>query len=428
MRNRIVHIIGALLLTFSTAQAQQSMDEIAAKYPFLDTASMHMQYFGDSAALENFYRLLDKVIFEGKGKVNVVHMGGSHVQGGTLSHTLRRNLGVLAPELQVERGFFFPHTLARTNMPSNIHVKRIGEWQGCRNSVPGNDCPWGVSGINAIAVSTSSAFALQSYRGAGEAYQFTELRVFEHFESATMDPVIYPVPDSTLVDSVAGVRRLFYNELQDSIYVSFEMSKDSVKRRMDPRYVLQGFQMVMDTSGLVYHALGVNGASTKSFLKSENLEEQAAYLHPDLVIFGLGINDAYKPDSEWHPEDYEARYDTLVAQFLAVNPNCNFIFMTNNDSYYKRRYPNKHALDVQEVMKRLSAKHNAVYWDLFEVMGGLGSVAIWEENGLAKSDKIHFTRRGYMLNSDLLFWAIWEGYEAHLKALAAQDQLNTPAQ
>jgi lysophospholipase L1-like esterase len=138
---------------------------------------------------------------------------------------------------------------------------------------------------------------------------------------------------------------------------------------------------------------------------------------PDLVIFGLGINDAYKPDSEWHPEEYKARYDTLVDWFRTINPECAFIFMTNNDSYYKRRTPNKHALDVVQVMQQLSEEHDAAVWDLFGVMGGLNSIALWEEQGLAKSDKIHFTRAGYRLNSDLLFWAIWEAYEAHLKQI-----------
>ena len=138
---------------------------------------------------------------------------------------------------------------------------------------------------------------------------------------------------------------------------------------------------------------------------------------PDLVIFGLGINDAYKPDSEWHPEEYEARYDTLIAWFKEINPDCEFLFMSNNDSYYRRRVPNDHALDVVEVMQRLSKRHNTAFWDLFGVMGGLNSVLIWQEKGLAKSDKIHFTRKGYKLNSDLLFWAIWEEYEHHLTQL-----------
>ena len=410
MKQRLALLFIAFTLVL---QGQESLGALSLKYPFLDTTKQSLQYFGSEDALEYFFKKLDCTIFEEEGKVNVVHMGGSHVQGGTLSHAMRMNLAQLAPELNVERGFFFPHRLANTNMPGNIYVKKMGTWEGCRNSIPRNNCPWGFSGIDAITRDRDAGFALQSFSGAGEAYAFKELRVFEHYRSNTMVPVCTPVPDSTYVDTVAGVRCWFFNALVDSVAVSFDAAEEG-----ESQYTLQGIQMVRDEPGLIYHALGVNGAATKSFLRSENFIEQGAYVAPDLVIFGLGINDAYKPDSDWHPEEYKARYDTLVDWFRTINPDCAFIFMTNNDSYYKRRTPNKHALDVVRVMEELSKEHDAALWDLFGVMGGLNSIVLWEEHRLAKSDKIHFTRAGYRLNSDLLFWAFWEAYEQHLKTLA----------
>ena len=401
----------AFLLGAASMQGQEHVEALALKYPFLDTAKNHIAYYGSEQALEGFFNKLDQAIFDFEGKVNVVHIGGSHVQGGMLSHTLRMHLGQLAPELNVERGFFFPHRLANTNMPRNIYIRKMGKWEGCRNSIPKNNCPWGFSGIDAITYDKDAGFILQSFLENEKPYRFNELRIFEHMASSTMQPFSQPPPDSIAIDTVAGVRRWFFNEMIDSIVVHF----DSVQG--DPQYILQGLQMVRPESGLVYHALGVNGAATKSFLRSENFVAQGKYVEPDLVIFGLGINDAYKPDNAWFPEEYGARYDTLVHWFREINPNCEFIFMTNNDSYYKRRTPNEHALDVVEQMKQLSKRHNAAVWDLFGVMGGLNSIAIWEEHRLAKADKIHFTSAGYRLNSDLLFWAIWEEYEKHLKTL-----------
>ena len=392
-------------------QGQEHVEALALKYPFLDTAKNHMEYYGSEQALKGFFNKLDQAIFDFEGKVNIVHVGGSHVQGGMLSHTLRMHLGQLAPELNVERGFFFPHRLANTNMPRNIYIRKMGKWEGCRNSIPKNNCPWGFSGIDAITYDKDAGFILQSFLENEKPYRFNELRIFEHMASSTMQPFSQPPPDSIVIDTVAGVRRWFFNEMIDSIVVHF----DSVQG--DAQYILQGLQMVRPESGLVYHALGVNGAATKSFLRSENFVAQGKYVEPDLVIFGLGINDAYKPDNAWFPEEYGARYDTLVHWFREINPDCEFIFMTNNDSYYKRRTPNEHALDVVEQMKQLSKRHNAAVWDLFGVMGGLNSIAIWEEHRLAKADKIHFTSAGYRLNSDLLFWAIWEEYEKHLKTL-----------
>lgn len=408
-------MMGLLVIAFffgtASVHGQDHMEALALKYPFLDTAKNHLAYYGSEQALEGFFKKLDHVIFEHKGKVNVVHIGGSHVQGGTFSHTLRRHLGQLAPALNLERGFFFPHRLANTNMPNNIYIKKSGKWEGCRNSIPKNNCPWGFSGIDAITYDKDAGFILQSFMENEKPYRFNELRIFEHMPSNTMQPISQPPPDSVLLDTVAGVRRWFFNEMIDSITIQF----DSVKG--GAQYILQGLQMVRPESGLVYHALGVNGAATKSFLRSENFIAQGKYVAPDLVIFGLGINDAYKPDNAWFPKEYGARYDTLVDWFRAINPDCEFIFMTNNDSYYNRHTPNEHALDVVDQMQQLSKRHNAAVWDLFGVMGGLNSISIWEEHRLAKADKIHFTGKGYRLNSDLLFWAIWEEYEKHLKML-----------
>ena len=78
MRQRlavVLFMVGALAL-----QAQESLNALALKYPFLDTTKQSLQYFGSEDALAHFFEKLDRTIFEGEGKVNVVHMGGSHVQ------------------------------------------------------------------------------------------------------------------------------------------------------------------------------------------------------------------------------------------------------------------------------------------------------------------------------------------------------------
>ena len=57
-----------------------------------------------------------------------------------------------------------------------------------------------------------------------------------------------------------------------------------------------------------------------------------------------------------------------------------------------RKRVNKRVIEAKKIMYKL-AKHDGVIWDLFSVMGGVNSIVKWEENGLAKSDKIHFTTK-----------------------------------
>ena len=45
----------------------------------------------------------------------------------------------------------------------------------------------------------------------------------------------------------------------------------------------------------------------------------------------------------------------------------------------------------------------------------MNSIVKWEENGLAKSDKIHFTTKGYKLTGDLFFEAFIKSYKEFIE-------------
>ena len=54
----------------------------------------------------------------------------------------------------------------------------------------------------------------------------------------------------------------------------------------------------------------MNGASVPSYLRCEMLGEQLKYIKPDLIIFSIGINDAYEYDfTQW---SYEQNYAQLI--------------------------------------------------------------------------------------------------------------------
>jgi lysophospholipase L1-like esterase len=282
--------------------------------------------------------------------------------------------------------------------------------------VPSAQCQWGVSGINASTVDTNAAFSITAYDGDTSAYEFTRVRLFYIFS----DSSLVPEPDmpqeviNVSIDSVSNYVEYTFAEPCTTFTCAIQQ-RDSLQTG----FTLQGIQYVSNEPGLTYHSIGVNGAATYSFLRCANFTNQLQSLQPDLVIFGLGINDAYRPENQFSQATYEANYDSLVWKIHEVNPDAVFIFMTNNDSYYKRRYSNPNIVKVQKAMESLSAKYQSAYWDLFEIMGGFNSIRVWERYGLAKRDKIHFTPAGYALNADLLFEAIKRSYGNYL-----HDQYN----
>jgi lysophospholipase L1-like esterase len=181
-------------------------------------------------------------------------------------------------------------------------------------------------------------------------------------------------------------------------------------------YILYGVQLENDDPGITYHSVGVNGASTHSFLKCTHFDAHLAEIKPDLVLFGLGINDAAK--GELDTAVFTANYTQLIRKVRAANPRAAVLLLTNSDSYrpHSRRSwrPNPNALRVQKVMHALAQREGVAVWDLFEVMGGLGSAKTWETNGLLQHDKVHFTGKGYTLLGDLLFEALINHYQTHL--------------
>lgn len=396
--------------TFVPAPRLNPSEELKT-YNFINYEKNILEFPGSADGFHRFFDKLDTLVTFGKGNINITHIGGSHVQAGMLSGRMRENLFTLADGIKGERGFIFPYRMAHTNNPGNYKATFTGDWEGCRNALKKNHCPWGLSGITATTYDTLTTTKLYCIDEARISYKFNKVRIYHMAtaESYTVRLDTSFLVDTVYTDSIVGVTTFELAQNYDTLL--FETVKtDSLQEY----FVLQGIRLENDDQGLTYNAIGVNGASVPAYLRCQYFQPQLETNVPDLVIFGIGINDAYVPSDRFHPEEYEQNYRDLMAMFRAVNPDVQFLFMTNNDSYYKRRYPNKNVFEVQKVMYKLAKEYNGAYYDLFEIMGGLNSIRLWERAGLAQKDKVHFTRKGYQFNADLLFVAFREAYGDHL--------------
>jgi lysophospholipase L1-like esterase len=416
----LVLVLG-VFIQFTGVQPQSSFvptprlnpsEEIKA-YDFIDYEENILKFPGSQDGFERLFDKLDTLVTFGKGNVNIMHLGGSHVQAGMLSGRMRENMFSLADGIKGERGFIFPYRMAHTNNPGNYKATFTGTWDGCRNALKRNHCPWGLSGITATTHDTATQTKLYCVDDNHDTYWFNKVRIY-HLATPESFAVLLDssiIVDTMYTDSVVGLTTFELAHSYDTLL--FETLKtDSLQEY----FVLQGLRLENDDDGLTYNSIGVNGASVPAYLRCQYFQPQLETNVPDLVIFGIGINDAYVPVEQFHQDEYEQNYRDLMNMFRAVNPDVQFLFMTNNDSYYKRRYPNQNIFKVQKAMWNLAKEYNGAYWDLFEIMGGLNSIKLWVRNGLAQKDKVHFTKKGYHLNADLLFVAFREAYGDHLAA------------
>jgi lysophospholipase L1-like esterase len=385
-----------------------------SEFPFIDLSKNKLEIYNSSIYFERFYNKLDTFLIENKGKINILHIGASHVQGGFLTNQIRRNFDLLNGDNKTSRGFIFPYKVAKTNNPKNFEVCFTGEWTSERNVGRSCSMPLGLAGI---AVSTSDSAASISIKLNTDSVErrrtFTKLVLIgQTDEPQTVIPVIYTNGKEFLpcfFDAKTNAYIYELHEYADTFKLAF-MRSDSSKQS----FTVYGFIPENDTQGIVYHEVGVNGATVSSYLNCENFERELALIKPDMVIFGIGINDWV--GNNMTEREFIANYMQLIERIRGVSPDCALVFITNNDSFKKIRLRrrrtsyavNTNGLHAQNAFRELARQNNGALWDQFAIMGGLRSMKQWERAGLAAKDKIHFTKKGYEILGNLLFEAMIE--------------------
>ena len=391
-----------------------------------DSAFLGLRFPSDSLALENFYNKLDTLLLEGRGQLNIVHIGGSHVQAGVLTYCLQRHFRQLSPNESHAPGFVFPYRAAKTNNPVGYRVDCEGEWTYARKVASKNDTRLGMSAIALMTADTAAAVSLRLNPDSAGNVSFCRLCLLGREDSAGWEPVVqvagWPFSDSLPPFATADEIRGSYDSTiggwqfdtppADALRIGFRRREVLPENSCDTlSFTLTGILASNDEPGITCHALGVNGASLGTYLRCEDFGRDLRLLRPDLVIYGIGINDAVQ--SDFTQESFVARYDSVLTQFQAVNPACCTLFLTNNDSFVRRTKANSNGLQAREAFYRMAGQYGAALWDVFSLMGGLGSARQWEQAGLMKPDKIHFTNAGYELLGDLLFQALMDDYARH---------------
>ncbi len=397
----------AVLISLSTSAQTEPYLYHVNQYNFIRYDLNGLYNFGDDKYSTNFYNKLEKLINTGEGKINVVQIGGSHIQAGTFSGQIRSRLQQMNGEMNAGWGFMFPYRIARTNSPFGYYIRYSGNWQTCRNVETRKSCTLGVGGISATTNSQKAELTILLEKENELDYSFNKVRVFCESENSNYSVSV----DSSILKNVVRTDEYFDFELNthvDSLNLIIQKAENT-----EGSFALFGITTESAPNGFVYHSIGINGAQVPSFNRCYLLEEQLALLKPDLVILGLGINDAY--GKRFSQSVYEANYRELILSIRKAAPETAIIFTTNNDSYLYRRYVNKNGEKVEQSMLKMARAYNAGVWDMYEVMGGLNSVVLWEKNGLAQRDKIHFTREGYLILGDLFFNALMKNFENYVQ-------------
>ena len=401
-------IRNCLLLQFFSVSIFLFSQTEPTKYPFINYAANKIVFGKDSSSMLSFYKKLNAFMNGKENEIRIVQIGGSHIQGGMWGDELITNFQNL--KQTKGSGFFaFPFKIVRTNSPPYFTSFSNGKWKGCRTAVIKNSCPnVGMAQITATTNDSANYFGMKILENPHHK-NFNTIRVYHNFNKSFFFTIKEHVEFKRKDFEDKGYSQFILETPVDSI-TFIMVRKDTVQKD----FVLYGFDIRNSAEpGIYYAALGANGASTQSVLRCQLFAQQLKTLQPDLVILSLGVNDVQ--GKIFSSEDYITHYDSIVAIVRKASPTCAILFNTITDNYVRKKTPNKKSATVEECIYKLTEKHNAALWDIFAVMGGYKSIFKWQQVGLAKKDKVHFTAKGYHIFGDMMFEAIMRSYSNSFK-------------
>ena len=199
----------------------------------------------------------------GQGNINIVHIGGSHVQAGTMSNTIRQRLMHNHPRLVSGRGMLFPYSAAaRCNNPADYRVHCPQKVALTRNIYKEYPHPLGLCGISVTASDSLTEVGIV-LRDSTVNYATRRIIVLGHSEQGVVPllnlggRMVYP----SYVDRNTDRHVFNLAGAVDSFVVLLPC-------RPGEQFTLTGIHLDNLRPGFSFHSIGVNGASVPDYLRS----------------------------------------------------------------------------------------------------------------------------------------------------------------
>ena len=389
---------------------------VGNRYPFMVIEKNNFQFFtAESPNWEHFYHEFNAMVKEKDRKLNFYHLGGSHIQADIYSHDFRSFLQSNWADISGERGIVFPFDLANSNNPANYFFSSPNHWTAYRSiSQRPETIDYGLMGAALICNDSLITIYFRHDR-TNVKPPFSSIRIYHNkgelpfeLQFGEAELLVNRVEHNPAI----GYTDVYFTDLIDTLDLQFSRITEHVIG-----LEIYGFQFMNSDPGISYTSIGINGAGLYTYLANENFEEQLMAYPPDFFTFSVGTNDANVPFDRFDPQVYKLNLEKMMRIVLKVNPKCAILLTVPNDSYYHKKYLNRNIARQREVIIELAEKYQQPVWDVYGLMGELGSSKLWFNNGLMQSDMVHFTSIGYHLKGDLMI-------DAFVKYLGQMKQID----
>jgi lysophospholipase L1-like esterase len=361
--------------------------------------------------LARFFARLDVLRAASRDRIEIVrvtHLGDSHVTSDVLTGELRRKLqgelGDGGPGI-VLLGKPWPtyyHQEVKTGSDGGWVAERYLSKASRGHPLPRDD----LFGIAGVSVSTNAPTGT-----------WLELRRSEASISR-LELFFLRQPRGGLIEiSIEGsVAKRIVTTASDTTGDSSVVELPPGTRRVEVRAFggevrLFGADLRSGRSGVVYDALGINGAKATSLLKGNEalLAAQLARIEPDLLVLAYGSNEV--DIDRLTREAFAKSFDPVLERMRRLAPRAACLVLGPPDRARWRRHSREipASLDfIVEEQRRLALERGCAFWDQRAAMGGSGSILAWvaADPPLASRDYVHLTAAGYRLVATALHDAL----------------------
>lgn len=386
----------------------QRVDFTYPSYGLEDDAENVIQ---NAIHLEGFFEGLYQLRLANDRKINIVHIGDSHVQADYMTSIIRRNFHRHFGN--AGRGLIVPLRVARTNEPNNFKTVSDFPWTSKRCVFPEQPLPIGIGGVT-IETNKTEANLQIFMNDLWLDYTFNKLTLFYERDEKSFD---FSVRDDAGKE-LGRIDASPADSTHDYAQVAWENKINAVTiqpvrtNTEQTRAILYGVVLENSDNGVLYHTIGVNGAKYRHYREAEKFAEQAAFLNTDLFIISLGTNESI--DYPYLDKNFTTHMDALLSSLRSSNPMAQFILVTPQEAFRNKNKPNPGIVTIREQIIQYAVENGLAFYDLYRATGGEHSAKRWTEHALLSSDGIHLTKDGYEYEGNLFYHALIKGYNLYV--------------
>jgi lysophospholipase L1-like esterase len=366
----------------------------------------------NDAAFNRLWLSMDSIENNQNAELSILYLGGSHVQAGWIGHYMRGALMKWSPATEWTKGLMLPYRLAQTNTPTHFRTEMEGHWDGltCAQSrwliEAFNDMDIVGSGIQVQTTSAEASIQHVSYLPDSTKFHST---AFDVWTNADRDEVYWNGHEEVLqmreLETGNGWR-IQLAEPTDTFRLSFRTAPDRIGSINYAGAYAHGLKTMPK---LVFNEWGHNGLHIEDLERCTAFEHCLLRMQPDLIIMGIGLNDAIDQQG-FNLREFSTTYSQAIKEIKATLPDAAILFLSNTNVHFARQSTIQNSEEISAFLSTFARKSGNGFFDLGVATGGNESTETWMANGWTKADGIHFSQSGYHQIAQIIFDAVLSSY------------------